>query len=105
MTYSRQIRHEPPPIKSGEAHDVSFGKVIRSGGWYNSTVPRGRADVKMARMLLSVVVLAGAGVAARAQQAGEGSTILSPMALQEIARVEAEIDATEVATLARLAGT
>jgi cytochrome c peroxidase len=58
--------------------------------------------VKMARMLLSLAVLAGTGVAVRAQHAGEASAILSPKALQEIARVEEEIDAMEAATLARL---
>jgi len=53
-------------------------------------------------MLAIVAVLVGAGVAARAQQAGESSTILSPKALREIAQVEAEIDHMEDATLARL---
>jgi cytochrome c peroxidase len=56
----------------------------------------------MRRMLAIVAVLVGAGVAARAQQAGESSTILSPKALREIAQVEAEIDRMEDATLARL---
>jgi cytochrome c peroxidase len=56
----------------------------------------------MARMLLIVAVLAGAGVATHAQPADERATTLSPKALQEIARVEAEIDRIEAATLARL---
>jgi cytochrome c peroxidase len=58
--------------------------------------------VNIARTLLSVAVLAGIGVAARAQHAAHGSTILPPKALQEIAQVEAEIDRIEAATLARL---
>jgi len=56
----------------------------------------------MARILVIAAVLAGTGVAAHAQPAGEVSTILSPEALREIARVEAEIDSIEAATLARL---
>jgi cytochrome c peroxidase len=64
-----------------------------------STLPGGQADVNMAQTLLSVAVLAGIGVAARAQHAADSST---PGALQEIARVEAEIDRIEAATLARL---
>jgi cytochrome c peroxidase len=67
-----------------------------------STLPGGRADGKMARILVIVAVLAGTGVVAHAQPASGGGTILSPKALQEIARVEAEIDSTEAATLARL---
>jgi cytochrome c peroxidase len=56
----------------------------------------------MARTLLSVAVLAGVGVAARAQHTADSSTVLPPGALQEIAQVEAEIDRIEAATLARL---
>jgi cytochrome c peroxidase len=56
----------------------------------------------MARMLLILAVLAGTGVAVHAQRAGEGGTALSPKALREIARVEAEIDRIEAETLARL---
>jgi cytochrome c peroxidase len=61
-----------------------------------------RADVNMALTLLSMVVLAGIGVAARAEQAADSGTILPPNALQEIARVEEEIDRIEATTLARL---
>jgi cytochrome c peroxidase len=57
----------------------------------------------MTRMLLIVITLAGLGVAVHAQPAGERGTTLSPNALREIARVEAEIDRMEAATLARLA--
>jgi cytochrome c peroxidase len=68
-----------------------------------STLPGGQADVNMARTLLSVAVLAGIGVAARAQHAADSSTVLPPPgALQEIAQVEAEIDRIEAATLERL---
>ena len=55
--------------------------------------------MNMARTLLSVAVLAGVGVAARAQHGADSS---APGALQEIAQVEAEIDRIEAATLARL---
>jgi cytochrome c peroxidase len=57
----------------------------------------------MARILLIVAVLVGIGVAVHAQRAGEAETFLSPRAVQAIARVEAEIDRIEAATLARLA--
>jgi cytochrome c peroxidase len=58
--------------------------------------------VNSAWTVLGVAVLAGVGVAAHAQHAADSSTILSPMALQEIAQVEVEIDRIEAATLARL---
>jgi cytochrome c peroxidase len=57
----------------------------------------------MARMLLIVAALLGTDAAALAQRAGEDSTSLSPEAVGAIARVEAEIDRVEAATLARLA--
>jgi cytochrome c peroxidase len=56
----------------------------------------------MALTLLSMVVVAGISVAARAEHAADSDTTLPPNALQEIARVEAEIDQIEAATLARL---
>src|ERR1019366_318200 len=65
-------------------------------------LPGGRADVNMARTLLSIAVLAGTGGAARAQNPVDSSTILSPRALQEIAQAGAEIDRIEAATVARL---
>jgi cytochrome c peroxidase len=58
--------------------------------------------VNMALTLLSMVVVAGISVAARAEHAADSDTTLPPNALQEIARVEAEIDQIEAATLARL---
>ena len=58
--------------------------------------------MNMAPTLLSMVVLAGIGVASRAEHAADSGTIPPPNALQEIARVEAEIDLIEAATLARL---
>jgi cytochrome c peroxidase len=56
------------------------------------------------RAALSIVAaIAAAAIAAAAPGAEEGGTTLSPRALQEIAQVEAEIDAIEARSLERLA--
>ena len=55
------------------------------------------------RAALSIVAAIAAAIAAAAPGAEEGGTTLSPRALQEIAQVEAEIDAIEARSLERLA--
>src|SRR6266478_1016899 len=79
-------------------------KLLKCRGAGYSASARGGSEMKIQRAILTI---AGAALAvtmgADAQGEEERSSNLSPQVLQEIAKVEAEIDLTEAQTIERLA--